>query len=207
MRKQLLGTILALLAIVLVAGAQTPSTEAPAHAALQKVAVVRADGGVSIEMTAKGVLTPKVEMLSSPARIVVDLPNTAMATSLNRIHVGANGVNGVRIGTDTRATTRVVVDLDKLCKYELVPGSGDKLTLKLESAPTVAQAVASPAKNAAVGPTAPVEHKLEASKTPATDFVFVEPSYVPKKDAAPVDPPTRVVEAASKFVERPEGNL
>ena len=96
MRKQLLGTILALLVIVLVAGAQTPGTETAAHAALQKVAVVRGEGGISIEMTATGAVTPKVETLSSPARIVVDLPNTAMATSLNRIHVGDSGVTGVR---------------------------------------------------------------------------------------------------------------
>ena len=101
MRKQTLGTIIALLAIVLAAGAQTPGTEPTVtRAALQKVAVVPGDSGISIEMTAKGAVTPKVETLSSPARIVVDLPNTAVATSMNRIHVGNNGVNSVRIGTD-----------------------------------------------------------------------------------------------------------
>jgi len=145
MRKQMLGTMIALLAVVLMAGAQTPDTEAAsARAALQKVAVVPEDGGVSIEMSAKGAVTPKVETLSSPARIVVDLPNTAVATSMNRIHVGNNGVNSVRIGTDASATTRVVVDVDQLCKYELVPGPGNKLTLKLHSAATVAQSASAP---------------------------------------------------------------
>lgn len=211
MRKQLLGTIVALLAIVLVAGAQTPGTETAAHSALQKIAVVRGEGGISIEMTAKGAVMPKVETLSSPARIVVDLPNTAMATSLNRIHVGANGVTDVRIGTDASATTRVVVDLDRLCKYELTPGPGDKLTLKLETMPAVAQTAAAPAK-----PTAPVtaatvaavvDPKSETTKAAANNFVFVEPTYAPKKDTAPVDPPARALDAASKFVERPEGSL
>ncbi|PYV48243.1 MAG: hypothetical protein DMG94_04025, partial [Acidobacteria bacterium] len=112
MRKQMLGTIIALLAVVLMAGAQTPDTGTTVtRAALQKVAIVPGDGGISIEMTAKGTVTPKVETLSSPARIVVDLPNTAVATSMSRIHVGNNGVNSVRIGTDASATTRVVVDL------------------------------------------------------------------------------------------------
>ncbi len=61
MRKQMLGTIIALLAVVLMAGAQTPDTEATAtRAALQKVEIVPADGGISIEMTAKGTVTPKV---------------------------------------------------------------------------------------------------------------------------------------------------
>jgi type IV pilus assembly protein PilQ len=211
MRKQLLGTILALLVIVLVAGAQTPGTETVAHAALQKVAVVQGEGGISIEMTATGTVTPKVETLSSPPRIVVDLPNTAMATSLNRIHVGNSGVTNVRIGTDATATTRVVVDLERMGKYELVPGTGEKLILKLPSAPAQAtiapdKAIA-PVKTAAL--TLPAEHKdvVEKAATAPTDFVVVEPSYSPKKDSDPVEAPARVVEAASKFVERPEGNL
>jgi type IV pilus assembly protein PilQ len=211
MRKQLLGTILALLVIVLVAGAQTPGTETAAHAALQRVAVVRGEGGISIEMTATGAVTPKVETLSSPARIVVNLPNTAMATSLNHIHVGNGGVTGVRIGTDASATTRVVVDLERLCKYELVAGTGEKLVLKLASAS--AQAETAPEKVSAPATTAtlalPAEHKDAVEKTAAaaSNFVFVEPTYSPKKDSAPVETPVRAVEAASKFVERPEGNL
>src|SRR6266496_2991323 len=212
MRKQTLGTIIALLAIVLAAGAQTPGTEPTVtRAALQKVTVVPGDSGISIEMTAKGAVTPKVETLSSPARIVVDLPNTAVATSMNRIHVGNNGVNSVRIGTDASATTRVVVDLDRLCKYELVPGPGDKLTLKLQSSPMAAQNASVPAKPATPVTTAkllpPAELKPELSETAATDFVVVDPAYAPKKDVASIEPPVRAVEAATKFVERPEGNL
>jgi len=211
MRKQMLGTMIALLAVVLMAGAQTPGTEAAAtHASLQKVAVVPEDGSVSIEMTAKGAVTPKVETLSSPARIVVDLPNTAVATPIGRIHVGNNGVNGVRVGTDASATTRVVVDVDQLCKYELVHGPGNKLTLKLYSAGTVAQSATAPAKPAAPAAMAnvvtPAEKKTEAGKA-ANDFVVVEPTYAAKADVTAVEPSARVVNAASKFVERPEGNL
>ena len=69
MRKHMLGTITALLAIVLVAGAQTPGSEA-VNAALQKVTVNRGQGVVSVEMTTKGAITPKVETLSSPDRLV-----------------------------------------------------------------------------------------------------------------------------------------
>ncbi len=211
MRKQLLGTILALLVIVLVAGAQTPGTETAAHAALQKVAVVRGDGGISIEMTATGAVTPKVETLTSPARIVVNLPNTAMATSLNRIHVGNSGVTGVRIGTDASATTRVVVDLERPCKYKLVPGTGEKLVLKLASAPvqaaTAPEKVSAPVTTAALALSAEHKDAVEKAAAAPSNFVFVEPSYSPKKDSAPLEAPVRVVEAASKFVERPEGSL
>jgi N-acetylmuramoyl-L-alanine amidase len=142
----MLATISALLAIVLVAGAQTPGTEAANHAALQKVSVVRGETGISIELTAKGAITPRVETLSSPDRLVVDLPNTALATSVNRISVGNGGVTGVRIGTDASATTRVVVDHQRPLKYELTPGPGGKLTLKLDSGSVAANHSVAPAK-------------------------------------------------------------
>src|SRR5204863_412813 len=35
----------------------------------------------------------------------------------------------------------------------------------------------------------------------------VPPAYAPKKDVASIEPPVRAVDAATKFVERPEGNL
>jgi type IV pilus assembly protein PilQ len=206
----MLATISALLAIVLVAGAQTPGTEAANHAALQKVSVVRGETGISIELTAKGAITPRVETLSSPDRLVVDLPNTALATSVNRISVGNDGVTGVRIGTDASATTRVVVDLERPLKYELTPGPGGKLTLKLDSGSVAANHSVAPAKASVpvvtAALTAPSQPKPEAAK-PAQDFVVVEPTYAPKKDVAPVETPVRAVAAASKFVERPEGNL
>ena len=202
MRKQLLGTIWALLTIVLMAGAQTPGTEAANHAALQKIGVSRGNGGITIEMVAKGAMTPTVETLSSPARIVVDLPNTVVATSVSRIHVGTNGVSGVRIGTDSSKTTRVVVDLERLCNYELVPGPGGKLTLTLETGAAVANVAA---KTPAVTAAAPA--KTETAKNTASSFVFLEPAFSPKKDVPQVNPPVRTVAAASKFVERPEGNL
>jgi type IV pilus secretin PilQ/predicted competence protein len=209
MRKQLLATTWALLAVVVMAGAQTPGTEAASHAALQKIGVTRGNGGISIEMTAKGAVTPTVETLSSPARIVVDLPNTVMATSQSRIHVGSDGVSGVRVGTDAGKTTRIVVDLDRLCKYELVPGPGEKLTLKLETAAAF-ESASTPAKVDAPVQTATVHAtpaKTETAKNEASNFLFVEPTFTPKKEVPQVAPPVRTVAAASKFVERPEGNL
>ena len=205
MRKHMLGTITALLAIVLMAGAQSPRSEA-GSAALQKVTVNRGQGVVSVEMTTKGAITPKVERLSSPDRLVVDLPNTVLATVGGRIPVGSDGVKGVRMGTDASAMTRVVVDLERPAKYELVPGPGQKLTLKIGDATSVA-AAAQPVKASAPAPVlADNQHAAlqEPAKT-AQDFVVVSPTYAPKKDVA--DPSAKATTAASKFVERPEGNL
>jgi type IV pilus assembly protein PilQ len=202
MRKQLLGTISALLAVVILAGTQTTSAEASGYAALQKVGVSRANGSISVEITAKGAVTPKVETLLSPARIVVDLPNTVLAATLGRIRVGSNGVSGVRIGTDATKTTRVVVDLDRLCNYELVSESANKVVLKLETAPATQAAASQPASTTKQA--APASSNKVST---ASNFQFVEPTFTPKKEAAAVEPPARTVAAASKFVERPEGNL
>ena len=209
MRKQMLATTTALLAIVLMAQAQTPDTEA-SRAALEKVSVARAGAGVQVEMTTRGAVTPKVETLSSPARLVVDLPNTVVATTKNRIPVGNGGVLGVRIGTDASATTRVVVDLERQAKYELVPGPGQKLTLKIEAGEVAAAApAAAPVVTKAAAPvtTAALTPAPKTDSKPAQDFVMVEPTYATKKDVAAADPSLRAADAATKFVERPEGNL
>jgi type IV pilus assembly protein PilQ len=208
MRKQMLATIAALLAIVLMAQAQTPGADTP-RAALDKVSVVRAADGVQVEMTTRGAVTPKVETLSSPARLVVNLPNTVLATSVKRISVADASVTGVRMGTDVNATTRVVVDLQQQCKYELVPGAGNKLTLKIEAPVAAAQVAPAVTKPAPVTTAAliPAPEQKSAPNTTAQDFVMVQPSFSPKKDSAPVEPPARALDAASKFVERPEGNL
>jgi type IV pilus assembly protein PilQ len=205
MRKHMLGTIAALLAIVLVAGAQTPGSEAT-RAALEKVTVSRDQGVVNVEMTTKGAVSPKVERLSSPDRLVVDLPNTMLATSGGRIAVGSEGVKGVRMGTDANSMTRVVVDLEGPSKFELVPGPGQKLTLKIGETARAQAPVSAVAKAPVVAeaqPKVPVTQEMATAN--AKDFVVVSPTYAPKKETS--DPQEKAVHAASKFVERPEGSL
>jgi type IV pilus assembly protein PilQ len=217
MRKQLLAVLLPLLILALVAGAETQSTSTGVdRATVQKVDVMHADDGISVEITAQ-----------------------------NHISVGGNGVKGVRIGTDGHQppTTSIVIDLVQACAYELT-GSGDKIIVKLHPSPlkTSAKAAASaklrtvalslspapvqPAVAASkpapvtVAPApaqalAPVENKKTAA---ATDFVVVEPSYQQKSTAeqtsaaatattaaVPVQDTAKL--AAAKFVDKPEGNL
>jgi type IV pilus assembly protein PilQ len=147
MRRQLLAIFLPLLILVLVAAAaETPNTGSAAHSALQRLNVVRSDDGIRIEITARGPVTPKLSTLSSPARLVVDLPNTVEATAQRNIAVDGDGVKGLRVGMDgqTPPTTRIVVDLDKACKYELEPASDGKLILKLHTGSVAAKKTMTP---------------------------------------------------------------
>ena len=128
MRKQHLTQFVSVLVLGVAAAAQTPSQ-------LDRVNVVRSTDDIRVEMSSSGKLTPTLSTLDSPARVVVDLPQTVMATRQTRIAVGADGVKGVRIGMDGQKnpTTRIVVDLDKACAYELTPGPAGKLVLTLHS--------------------------------------------------------------------------
>ncbi len=234
MRKQFLTVLLPMLVMVLItASAQTQGAgaDAPQHAALQKVNVVRTADGVSVEIRAHGTVKPRLTTLDNPARIVVDLPNTVVATSHGLISVNGDGVKDVRLGMDGRSTptSRIVVDLTQACRHELVSGSDNSLVLKLytkaavaKAAPVVVQA-AQPTvakSEVAVAPTvaeivAPAkEAKLLQASARASDFAFIEPSYRPKDAAASddtkaavIDPSARATVAAGKFAARPEGNL
>jgi type IV pilus assembly protein PilQ len=205
-----------LLLLVVAAAAQTPSQ-------LDRVNVVRGTDDIRVEMSSKGTLTPKLSKLDSPARVVVDLPETVMATGQKNIAVGAAGVKGVRIGMDRQAhpTTRVVVDLEQACAYELTPGPAGKLVLTLR-ANSVAKA-APETKPAAVpstpkSETSAAEAVAKSSSSP-TEFVFVEPSYQAKREAKPQDPaelkkdetadePTvRAQEAAARFSDKTAAEL
>src|SRR4029077_8714086 len=137
MRKQQVTIFVSMLLMAVVAVA----AEAPSQ--LDLVNVVRGTDAIRVEMKASGAVAPKLSTLDSPARVVVDLPETVMATGQTRIAVGAAGVKSVRIGMDgqTHPSTRIVVDLDKACAYELTPGSAGKLVLTLH-ANTVAKAAA-----------------------------------------------------------------
>ena len=214
MRKQLLGIILPLLVLCLLAGGETLSTGSAAkHSALLKVNVAHTADAVTLELTTRGAVEPKISELGSPARLVLDLPNTVAATRAP-INVGSDGVKQVRIGFDGQAspTTRVVVDLDRACRHELTSSSDNKLVIKLYTAQTLASKEAAPvapkqmaaarAESPFTAKPLPAARESKATQpASAQDFVMVEPSYKPVSDK--VEPSVRASAAASKFVDRP----
>jgi type IV pilus assembly protein PilQ len=231
MRKQ--QPIMFVSLLLLVAGAAF--AQAPSR--LDRVNVVVGADQVQVEMRSAGTLTPKLSTLDSPARLVVDLPGTVMATGQKHIPVGVAGVKGVRIAMDgqTPPATRIVVDLEKACPYDLTPGSDGKMILTVHggsATKTVATSTPAPAAQEISQPPAtqtatrsispfasrvsetPAASSAEAKNQSPSDFVFVEPSYQPKheaantaatdaKDSAPADEPAaRAQEAAERFSDK-----
>ena len=77
-----------------------PVSAKPAEASaqnnkLQKVNVVPGADSVQVEISFTHSVTPRVSRLSSPDRILVELPETVVAGSQNKIAVGSAGVKGV----------------------------------------------------------------------------------------------------------------
>ncbi len=132
-----------------------PAPTASQNNTLEKVSVVHKADDIQIEISSREAVTPKVSKLSSPARVVVELPATAMAAPQSKIPVGSAGVKGVRIGTDgkTPPTTSVVVDLEQALSYEVTPGPGNMLVLTLHAQAVAKSAPAPvPAKTSAPAP-------------------------------------------------------
>jgi type IV pilus assembly protein PilQ len=236
MRKQLLGLLVPLLAFVAITNAAAgdmTGKEVAASARLQRLEVEHSQGGLRVEFRAKGTLAPKVSTLESPARIVVDFPNTVMATAQNLISVDSDGVKGVRIGMDSQVprTTHVVVDLAggdlaSNRQHELVAEADGSFTLKIHDAalahrqPASAQQralAAAPAPAAPVTPaptvlapasTAPAASGTREAENPekAADLAFIEPKFSVKDDKS-AQPAVKAEEAAGRFADKTAAEL
>ena len=223
MRKQLLNVFLLLPLLGLVASAETPApSPAGQQNKLQRVNVVRGTDEIRVEISAHGAVTPKLSAADSPARVIVDLPGTVMATGQSRISVGSAGVTGIRIAMDGHQppTTRIVVDLEHACRHKLNTSLDGKVVLTLyaqQSAEAanvnVPKAVQSPAKieapvtvQAPLAPSATAQ-KAHAAPAASSDFVFVEPTYEAKKAQDSPEPADRAQDAAAKFSDKTAAEL
>jgi len=211
MRKQLLSVILPLLLLGLVASAaETPALQAAIQRnELQRVNVVRGTDEIRVEITARGTVTPKVSKANTPSRVIVDLPGTVMLTGKRQISVGTAGVQDVRIAMDAQRppTTRIVVDLDHACRYELNPTADGKLVLTLHTQATTeagAKAPKAAAKNStsaanAVTPRVP-EIKAQTNQDVTAPVAASEPaSKAVTASAATAEQKTRTA-GSSDFV-------
>jgi len=168
-----------------------------------------------------------VTTLDSPARIVVDFPNTVMATAQSRISVGSDGVKDVRVGMDgqTPPTTRVVIDLagadSRQHEIAASPDGSFVLTIRdavlahRQPAPAVKSVAASaapqlvlasapvtlaPVAAASTGSLAQAPASAENAQAPV-DFALVEPKYSVKDAKADDKVDDKAAQPAAKAEE------
>jgi type IV pilus assembly protein PilQ len=198
MRKQLLSVFLTLLLGLTASAAEGPSVPAAGQRnELQRVNVVRGADEIRVEMSARGAVTPKLSTADSPSRLIVDFPGTLMSSGKTHIAVGATDVKEVRIGTDGKnpPTTRVVIDLEHSCRYELNPSADGKFVLTLHTQNAVAQkeasvaprtvAEASPAPSKIASPFGPRVMEVKSTTANNSAAPKVSPAVAPATDAKP----------------------
>jgi Tfp pilus assembly protein PilP len=167
---------------------------ASANNQLQHVNIVKGSDTIAVEISSSQTVTPKLTKLDSPSRLLIELPETVVASAQNKIAVGSAGVKGVRIGMDGKnpPTTSIVVDLEKSLAYDLNP-DGDKLVLTLHTGQAIANAeTKNPAATVkTAGPTlvknaAPSAAKVQTAEArPASSPKLVIAKGAPVKVAAP----------------------
>jgi hypothetical protein len=195
------------------ASAVHASSSPAASNKLERVKVVRQGDAVQIEIGTRETVTPNVEKLTSPDRIAIELPSTAMATEQSKIAVGSAGVKGVRIGMSAKTppTTSIVVDLEHAIGYELTPGPANNFVLTFRGkaepnklvaqAPAKIQAPAVSAKSVAIA-VAPAPKATPAKPAPVKVAASQPTPVAPVKStkivaaAVPVAAPKVVAAAA-----------
>jgi len=199
--------------------AAAPKAEpaAGANNQLTHVNVIPGSDDIQIEISSSRGVAPRVTKLSSPARVLVELPETVVASAQNKIPVGSGGVKGVRIGMDGKnpPTTSVVVDLEKSLAYDVAPGPAGKVTLILHTqggAPVVAKSAPAPtpakasSSKPAVAKAAPETKPTKAPESKVAVAKAAAPKPEAKKDAKAAAPAktTAAVAVAAPTAAKPE---
>ena len=118
----------------------------PHGATVQQVRALGAGSNVEVEISASQPITPRVQVVASPDRLVLDFPNSTPGVALRNLTVNRGAVKAVRVGlfSANPQVTRVVVDLNAPQAYQLFP-SGKTIIVKLGHAAMPASAsVAAP---------------------------------------------------------------
>jgi hypothetical protein len=135
---------------------------------LERVNVNHHGDDVEIEIGMREAVKPNVLKLTSPDRVVVQLPGTAMATTQNKIAVGSSGIKGIRIGENSKTppTTSVVVDLEHAFTYDVSSASSDKFVLTVHGQGAAAKATAQAAPKSVAPVTAKAAPQVAVKTAP-----------------------------------------
>jgi hypothetical protein len=89
-------------------------------------------GAMNLEIVATAPVSPQVQVLSDPDRLVLDFPDTLPGSNLHNLAVHRGGVKEIRVGLFSAkpSITRIVVDWNSPQPYQVFP-SGKTVLVKL----------------------------------------------------------------------------
>ena len=97
---------------------------------VQSVHVVPSDNGPVLEIVATRPLTPKLQTVEGPLRLVIDLPNSTLTATRKKIPFRNEQIKDIRVDQYQSDVTRVVVDLAAPVKYTW-DAMGNRLRIRM----------------------------------------------------------------------------
>lgn len=148
----------------------------------------------------------KLFTLGSPERIVVDLADTRLATSLKGIDYRGTSVTAIRSGPRPEGGLRVVMDLDTKAKpknFILQPSDGQGLRLVVDVMPANAVVAMSTSPASAAAPAVVARNAEQQPAMPALPST-VPVRAPPAQVVAPAAPPATAMRAAPPVMDNEE---
>ena len=126
------------------------------RAEVRRVAVLKTSGATEIEIETSQRLTPEVQTVTGPDRLVIDFPQASPGPLLRALAVHQGEVKGVRVGllSAKPPVTRIVLDLNSPQAYQLFP-SARSVIVKLGDAANSGAAIPPAPPTAQPGTPAP----------------------------------------------------
>ncbi len=119
-----------LCAIVLVALAASAFAADQPAAGVQSVKVIPGESGATIEILATRPLTPQVQTVEGPLRLVIDLPGSILNIPRKRIPFRNQQIKGVRMNQYQVGVSRIVIDLASPVQYTW-DALGNRLNIRI----------------------------------------------------------------------------
>lgn len=103
-------------------------------AAVQSVKLIPANDGATVEIISSQLVTPQLQIVEKPLRLVIDLPGSTLSTARRKIAFRNQQITGVRMNQNQAQppVTRVVVDLSAPVRYTW-DTSGNRLNIRIHT--------------------------------------------------------------------------
>ncbi|HEV2698943.1 MAG TPA: AMIN domain-containing protein, partial [Terriglobales bacterium] len=121
-----------LCAIVLVALAASASAADQTAAGVQSVKIIPGESGATVEILATRPLTPQLQTVEGPLRLVIDLPGSILNIPRKRIPFRNQQIKGVRMNQYQAGVSRIVLDLNSPVQYTW-DALGNRLNIRIRA--------------------------------------------------------------------------